>query len=509
MKGNTMAKTLIDNPEKREEILAYIRKGWDVLTRSNARLAIAAIDEKYQRPGKRPLIYISSEEDIGAVLNMLGSVMGPDERALIEFKQLPGNDIEVSEHGLLYLPHPYVVPGGRFNEMYGWDSYFIVVGLLRAGRVELAKNMVDNMIYEVRHYGKVLNANRTYYLTRSQPPFLTRMALLVFEKTKDVSWLQHNVCEAAEMYYDYWQSALHFIPGCGLSRYFDSGKGPAAEVVTSEKDEAGQDHYKRIADALSKLPADSFRDIDQYYNRNNHSLTGEGYNADRAMRESGFDPSNRFGPFNLEVLEYAPVCLNTLLYIMETDMMRICRAQNRGNEVMVWQARANNRKEAINRLMWDDKAGLYSDYNYVSGKRRHYPFLTTFYPLWAGIASPEQARRVVQSLPLFDRDGGLQTSMEVTGNQWDAPFGWAPLHMIAVWGLMRYGFKGEAKRVARKFYEMVLRNFQGSGHIVEKYDVAAASEDVEEKIKFGYSDNAVGFGWTNAAIVEFDALLFH
>src|SRR5439155_24916575 len=143
-----------------------------------------------------------------------------------EIRKLPEDPAQVRGQGLLYLPRPYVVPGGRFNEMYGWDSYFIQVGLLRDGELELAKDMADNALYEIREYGKILNANRTYYLTRSQPPFLTEMLLGVYGRTQDRSWLAGSV-DAIERFYLYWTHEPHVTGQTGLSRYFDLGTGPS------------------------------------------------------------------------------------------------------------------------------------------------------------------------------------------------------------------------------------------------------------------------------------------
>jgi alpha,alpha-trehalase len=172
-----------------------------------------------------------------------------------------------------------------------------------------------------------------------------------------------------------------------------------------------------------------------------------------------------------------------------------------------WQNRAIDRHERIDRFLWDEAAGQYFDYNFSTGDRRQYEFATTFYPLWAGIASAEQAQRVVQNLDRFEMPGGLQTSTHVSGNQWDAPFGWAPLQLFAVQGLRRYGYKEDADRLARKFIAMLVQEFTSSGTLVEKYDVCACSADVSAEILFGYSSNEVGFGWTNGVFLELLAIL--
>lgn len=420
--------------------------------------------------------------------------------AKIELRQLPDDHREIREQGLLYLPYPYVVPGGRFNEMYGWDSYFIQVGLLRDGEIELAKNMADNFLYQIENYGKVLNANRTYYLTRSQPPFLTQMVLGVYRKTRDIKWLRGAV-PAIEKYYRFWTSEPHLTKETGLSRYYDFGDGPAPEVISDERDDKGRTHYDRVKEYYRTNEVRDY-DLTQYYQRDKDELTDLFYKGDRSMRESGFDPSNRFGPFNIDIINYDPVCLNSLLYLMETETAEIMRALGRVREANVWIARSEKRRRSINRLMWDERDGLYYDYNFVEKRVRRYPFLTTFYPLWAGIADHKQAARVVANLNRFERAGGLQTSTNASGSQWDAPFGWGNLQMIAVKGLRRYGYAKEANRIAVNFLSMILKDFLEHNTIVEKYDVVRRSSQLGAGIKFGYSANQIGFGWTNAAFTE-------
>jgi alpha,alpha-trehalase len=223
------------------------------------------------------------------------------------------------------------------------------------------------------------------------------------------------------------------------------------------------------------------------------------------MRESGFDPSNRFGPFNVDIIHYDPVCLNSLLYLMETQTAEILHAL--GRDASLWQKRAQNRAARINRLMWNARDGLYYDYEFVHSRLRRYPFLTTFYPLWAGIASKEQAAAVEKNLSKFERPGGLQTSTFESGNQWDAPFGWAPLQMIAVEGLRRYGYSGDADRISREWLSLVDDQFHKTGIIVEKYDVVHRAMDVSKTIRFGYGSNEAGFGWTNGVYTRLlDAL---
>jgi alpha,alpha-trehalase len=480
------------------DVLAYIKQTWTTLTRSNQNLAKAAPDPKF-RPepdGKWP-VFIPRSEDAQLVEEGLRREMPAAGFKTIDIRQLPEDLDALKYQGLLYLPKAYVVPGGRFNEMYGWDSYFIQVGLLRDGEIEMAKNMADDFLYELKNYGKILNANRTYYLNRSQPPFLTQMVLGVFEKTHDRDWLQAAL-PPIEKYYQLWATEPHRTPETGLSRYWDFGEGPAPEVVSAERDADGRTHYDLVKEYFKTHQITAY-DVSQYYDRQTDQLSALFYKGDRSMRESGFDPSNRFGPFNIDIIHYDPVCLNSLLYLMETQTAQILEELGHSDEVPVWRKRAETQAAQINRLMWDEKDGLYYDYDFVTKRVRNYPFLTTFYPLWAGFATKEQAARIEKNLPLFERMGGLQTSTYVSGNQWDAPFGWAPLQMIAVEGLRRYGYNQDAERISMKFLSLVRREFLRQGYIVEKYDVVNGGSNVAANIHFGYSANQLGFGWTNAA----------
>jgi alpha,alpha-trehalase len=247
--------------------------------------------------------------------------------------------------------------------------------------------------------------------------------------------------------------------------------------------------------------------VGKFYDRARDELTPAFYKGDRSMRESGFDPSNRFGPFSADITSYNPVCLNSLLYVYERDAGRIMRELGREREAAVWERRAAERAGRVNRLMWDERDGLYYDYNFREGRVRRYPFVTTFYPLWAGLATERQAARVAANLRLFERAGGLLTSTNRSGSQWDAPYGWAPTQLIAVEGLRRYGYEAAAERVSINFLSLVLKDFVEHNTIVEKYDVEARTSSLGAGLRFGYTSNEIGFGWTNAAFTELYARL--
>ena len=493
------------NTERLSAVKQYIKEKWTELQRGHSDLLAAAEDSKQDHTEGDPwIVYVSGKEDLDRLREELSAEI-PEDFQQITLQKLPDNAGEVETHGLLYLPGDYVVPGGKFNEAYGWDSYFILRGLLLDDEIALAKSLTDQLLYQVVHYGAVLNANRTYFLSRSQPPFLSRMVLEVYEHTQDLDWLCASL-PVLENYYQYWYSSEHLHKPSGLSQFYDFGSEPAPEVAVSETDEEGKTHFDRVKAFYKQNEVDAY-DVSLYYDQEKDELTDLFYKGDRTMRESGFDPTNRFGPFSVDVLHYLPVCLNSLLYQMEQDMVEICQRVGSADEMTIWEQRASDRARAINDYLWDEAHGFYFDYHFPTEKRRRYEFATTFYPLWTGIASAQQAERIVNNLSKFEAPGGVRTSTVTSGNQWDDPMGWAPLQLIAVEGLRRYGYATEAKRLARRFVTMVVEDFERCGNLVEKYHLENCSSKVSGEIEYGYSSNEVGFGWTNGVVLAFLKLL--
>ena len=441
--------------------------------------------------------------------------------------QLGEIDPEKIQPGLLYLENKYVVPGGRFNEMYGWDSYFIIRGLVRDNRIELARGMVENFFFEIEHYGAVLNANRAYYLTRSQPPFLTSMIWEVYNAQKaagheDRAWLA-RAYDFAKRDYGLWNREPHLAGSTRLSRYYDFGNGPAPESV---KDETG--HYRQVAAFFLSKP-DLARTLLVHFAPGGSSqltagprfsvrvcettsaakaacddaedigLSPEYYKADRAMRESGYDISFRFGPYGAATHHFAPVCLNSLLYKSEEDLKLMSETLGRKQEADEWRKRAEARKEKVQKYLWDEQRGLYFDYDFEAQQRSTYEYVTTFYPMWVGLATQEQAAAIMKNLSTFDKPGGLVMSTHETGGQWDFPYAWAPDQLLADEGIRRYGYKADADRLSYEFLSTVAENFRRDGTIREKYNAVTRSS--ETKVTAGYSMNIVGFGWTNGVFL--------
>ncbi|KAH0538156.1 alpha,alpha-trehalase nth1 [Glutinoglossum americanum] len=493
---------------------------WDNLTRriDSSVIEIAAKDPKDWTSDPRPRIYVppgapeqyayytkvaQDRPDIRLDVRLLP----PEEEVTPEFVKSLNNEpgllaLEMEEYikdpstGEKELKGlPFVVPGGRFNELYNWDSYFCALGLLESDRTHLVKSTIQNFIFEIKHYGKILNANRSYYLCRSQPPFLTDLALKTYEKIQNEpgskEFLRLAILAAMKEYNKVWMAEPRYDPESGLSRYRPPGLGVPPEPEDTQFEHVLRPYASKygmgIKELIQAYNAGTVKepDLDEYFLH------------DRALRESGHDNSYRLETIAANI---ATIDLNCLLYKYETDISRTIRTVF-GDELKVpaafcapgqepdhvessslWDQRANRRKEAVNTHLWNEETGLYFDYNTLTKKQRTYETATCLWALWSGLATPHQASLLVsKALPKFERMGGLvSTTKESRGAvgpdrpqyQWDYPYGWAPHQILAWGGLKRYGYTAEAERLAYKWLHMMTKVFVDfNGAVVEKYDV--------------------------------------
>ena len=408
---------------------------------------------------------------------------------------------------------PFVVPGGRFNEMYGWDSYFESVGLMLDGKVELAKAMADNFQYEIEHYGKILNANRSYYLTRTQPPFYTSLITEVYQIIKDKKWLESHLKTAIKEYETVWMVEGKRLTRNGLNRYLAEGIGIPPECEEGHFDSIIKpyaDKFKlSIPDYISKYKKGDIinSDLDDYFIH------------DRSVRESGHDTSYRIegNCAHLNLVE-----LNALLYKYELDFAEIIKKEfndsfvsnSKSYNSAYWIEKAIDRKKLVDHYLWNEDHGMYFDYNIQSNQQSTFIAATTFTPLWAGMTSQQQALSLIKhALPALMEKGGIagcsKKSLESTtgigpARQWDYPNGWAP-HQMMIWkGFIHYGFQKEAQELIYRWLYMITKNaVDYNGTIPEKYDVVAATHKVFAEYgnvgtDFEYITQE-GFGWMNAS----------
>jgi alpha,alpha-trehalase len=361
------------------------------------------------------------------------------------------------DESLLGLPHPYLVPAYEdghefdFNEMYYWDSYFMVQGMLDEDHKELVVGMLENLVFMLNRFKVVPNASRMYLMGRSQPPFLTSFIFDIYDAYgMDHKWLGKMI-QAAELEYE--------------TVWMGTAK-PNARLV--------------------------YRGLSRYYDIN--------YLNDLAEAESGWDMTPRFGR---KALSHLPVDLNALLYKYEMDFARYYHLVKDEHTAARWEAAAKHRKDTMDELMWSNLRGIYYDYNFVKEKRGGVSSLAAFYPMWAGMVDGRQAAQLVKTLKKFEHSGGLATtdaqplSQLVPGNvptQWAYPNGWAPLQYMVIKGLQRYGYHKDAERIAMKWLKTNLDWFATNGVFLERYNVVTPDKPPAK----GLYPSQTGFGWTNA-----------
>ena len=389
-------------------------------------------------------------------------------------------DTAVAGSSLLPLSHPYVVPGGRFREVYYWDSYFTMLGLRVSGREELIESMTDNFASLIQNYGFVPNGNRTYYLTRSQPPFFALMVELVAEKEGPKTYIKY--LSALEKEYEYWTDKsfpthhLVEIPGCGvLDRYYDRATTPRPEAFSA--DEA-------VARSSKEAPPELYRNL-------------------RSAAESGWDFSSRWfadgrSLATIETTQIVPVDLNALLWQQELTLAKAYQASGRVMDAARLTDEAAMRKAALMRACWYEESGFFADAR-LSGPGQVPLTLAGMMPLFLKMADAEQADAAAKTIAeRFLRPGGVVTTLTRTGQQWDAPNGWAHLEWITISGLRSYGKTALAETIARRWIALNQQVYRQTGKMMEKYDV----EDLSKPGGGGEYPSQDGFGWTNGVLLK-------
>jgi alpha,alpha-trehalase len=357
---------------------------------------------------------------------------------------------------LIGLPRPYLVPsdGPMFQEMYYWDTLFMALGLAGTEHENLIFDMTENLAFLFRRFGVIPNGSRFYFLSRSQPPVFTALIWMGYELK----------CKRGE------PDAQHFL------RKMMSLAEKEHETVWLGTE---QPHHRQVFAGLSRYFDINFLDM-------------------LASCESGWDHSTRCDD---RWLEHLPVDLNSILYAREMDLARAAELLGDGRRAMHWHQRATERSVTMQQLMWNEGEGFFFDYDWVNERRNPHLSLAGFYPLWAGLATQEQAERVVRDwLPRFEFSGGLVTTLEQKmGRQWAYPNGWAPLQWVVVQGLERSGFHEDARRLRERWCANCARIFAVTGTMWEKYNVV----DVSTQPESGLYGSLAGFGWTNGVFVDF------
>jgi alpha,alpha-trehalase len=409
-------------------------------------------------------------------------------------------DTADARSSLIPLPHPYVVPGGRFREVYYWDSYFTMLGLIESGRTDLVKSMLDNFAYLIGTVGHIPNGNRTYYLSRSQPPFFAAMVGLYARATDTTHALQY--LDALEAEHAFWMNgAERLAPGAGqafrrvvrlheggplLNRYWDDLPEPRPEAYRPDYE---------IAQTLPEARREPF------------------YRNVKATAESGLDFSSRWmrDPKDLRTLETTeliPVDLNSLLYHAERMIAALRAFRGRAGDADVarqFAQAAEDRRRALLAAVFDPASGFFYDVRWRSGERvTDRPTLAAASPLYFGLATPEQGRAVAARFEReFLKPGGFVTTVIASGQQWDAPNGWPPLEWLTIEGVRRYGRADLADAARDRWLALNRRMYRATGKMTEKYDVV----DLQRRAGGGEYPTQDGFGWTNGVALALAAQL--
>jgi len=388
---------------------------------------------------------------------------------------------------LIKLPFPYIVPGGRFDEIYYWDSYFTMLGLQVSGRIEMIEDMVANLAYLIDTFGYVPNANRTYFLGRSQPPFFSLM-LEILEKEKNNSLIKYLPQLLRE--YDFWMKGKDEIGHANKTshRLMEMADGSLLNRYWDENDTPRPESYKEDTELAQTSKENSnvlFRNI-------------------RAACESGWDFSCRWFKdissfISIHTTEIIPVDLNCLLFHLEKTLSEIFTRENDKEQASHFLLLAEKRRLSIQKYCWNETSGYYFDYDIKEQKQKSIYTMAAAFPLFFKIASSSQAEKVASILKdKFLKNGGFVTTPETSGQQWDAPNGWAPLQWIAIQGLSNYGSDELAKEAAMRWIKLNKKIYKGTGKLMEKYNV------VDENIKAGGGEYPAqdGFGWTNGVLLK-------
>ena len=389
---------------------------------------------------------------------------------------------------LISLPNSYIVPGGRFGEIYYWDSYFTMLGLQVAGKTDMIENMVLNFAHIIDKIGFIPNGNRTYFITRSQPPFFARMVQLLAEEQGENIFLEF--LPQLEKEYQFWMKGLEKVnvdnptfekivrlpDGSILNRYWDHGDFPRAESYRED--------VETIAES-SRPPKQVYRDL-------------------RSACESGWDFSSRWfaDPMKLSTIhttDIIPPDLNALLYNLELVLSKANQLGGNEEQATIYEQKANFRKIALLKYCWDAKRGYFMDYDFVKQTHTTVPSTAGMYPLTFQMATTEQAEKAAKFLKEnLLKSGGLLTTLIDNHQQWDYPNGWAPLQWMSIEGLRHYGQNDLANTIKSRWIDLNTKVYKNTGKLVEKYNV------VDMTLEAGGGEYPVqdGFGWTNGVLLK-------
>jgi alpha,alpha-trehalase len=414
-----------------------------------------------------PAPFSTRETSVTAHINRLWTVLQRDTTHALPYSSL------------LNLPYPYIVPGGRFREIYYWDSYFTMLGLEESNRIDIIENMIKNFAYLLTRYGHIPNGNRTYFLSRSQPPFFSLMLDILAQHKGDSIYITY--LPELEKEYAYWtdktaptKHVVKMPDGSLLNRYYDQDNIPRQEAYKEDVAVAARSSNKYI-----------YREL-------------------RSGAESGWDFSSRWFSNDkdlstIRVTQFVPVDLNALLYHLELTLAKAQQLAGNPQKAAQYKRAAQKRKAGIEKYCWSAGAGWYVDYDLEKRRPSTAITLAGMYPLFTKAASPKHIAAIQQVISKrLLKNGGVATTLVSSGQQWDAPNGWAPLQWITIAGLENYGATALAREIAQRWAALNIRVYNTTGKLMEKYNVT----DTSLVAGGGEYPTQDGFGWTNGVLLK-------
>jgi alpha,alpha-trehalase len=438
------------------------------------------VEDNFELPANPVDNYKSNKaEDVTTHIKNLWTVL----------KRNPDKPVEGSS--LLPLPYPYIVPGGRFREIYYWDSYFTMLGLKESGEFDMINNMVRNFAYLIETYGHIPNGNRTYYLSRSQPPFFSSMVELLAGIKGDS--IYQLFLPAMEKEYQFWMDGQDKLkPEQAYRRIVKLKDGTILNRYWDDNTVARQESWREDVMVAEKSGRNKI----------------EMYQHLRAGAESGIDFSSRWfsdkkSIATIQTTDIIPVDLNSLLYHLESAIAKAKLINGDDSAAAFYRQKARTRQESIDKYCWNEKQSFYTDYNFKTQRQNNNITPAGLYPFCFINEHPDymsflgkKAAMVVREKML--KDGGFVTTEYMTGEQWDSPNGWAPLEWMMIWGLDRCGQKELASEAAKRWVALNIKVYQQTGKLMEKYNVV----DMGKEAGGGEYAGQDGFGWTNGVLLR-------
>ncbi len=463
----------------------------DCNPKSNAAEIVAAYEGEKQLEGFDLVVFVEKHFDLPKAYasGFTSDTSRSVQKHITLLWDVLTREPEVSNGGsLIPLPNSYIVPGGRFREVYYWDSYFTMLGLQVSNKVDMIENMVDNFAFLIDTIGFIPNGNRTYYKTRSQPPFFASMVQILAETTNR---------EAAKKYlpqlvkeYIFWmnqadqvsvnsptrQHVVRLKDGAILNRYWDRGDTPRPESYREDVE---------TAEASGRPLEEVYRDL-------------------RAGAASGWDYSSRWfadgqNITTIQTTSIIPVDLNALLYNLELTIARGYELSGDEENANIYDQRAGLRRNALIRYCWNEELGFFFDYQFKEDKLMPTVSVAGAFPLFFNMVDRQQAQKMASVIEeQLLQAGGVVSTTNNSGQQWDAPNGWAPLQWITIKGLRNYGMNELAQKIADRWIDLNSRVYQNTGKMVEKYNVM----DMSLSAGGGEYPLQDGFGWSNGVLLK-------